>query len=108
MSATSICLVLSIALMPADHSPGNVGSKIEDFTLRDYRGGDYKLSDWNDKELIAVAFLGVDCPLANQYANRLETLNQEFHAYGVQFLGINSNQQDSISDIDRYVRNHKL
>jgi peroxiredoxin len=108
MSSTFICLVLSMALMAADQSPEKVGSKIEDFTLRDYRGGERKLSDWADKKLIAIAFLGVDCPLAGLYGHRLEELSQEFRSKGVQFVGINSNQQDAIADIDRYVREHRL
>ncbi|MFL5244455.1 MAG: redoxin domain-containing protein [Gemmataceae bacterium] len=94
--------------MPPHLEPGAVGFPISEFALRDYRGGERKLSDWADKKLIAIAFVGVDCPLANLYAARLEELAKEFQSQGVQFVSINSNQQDAVSDIERFVRAHKV
>jgi peroxiredoxin len=101
--------LLFFVLLAGPHSkPEAIGSQIDEFVLRDYRGGERKLSEWAEKKLIAVVFLGVDCPLASLYAARLEQLAKEFQSRGVQFVGINSNQQDSVSDIDRYIRTHKL
>ncbi len=49
-----------------------------------------------------VCFLGAECPLARLYGSRLESLGNEFAAEGVQVVGVNSNPQDSISDIRSY------
>jgi peroxiredoxin len=99
-------LCLTVLLFSGIHQ--SVGTAIEDFELRDYRGASRKLSDWKDAKLVAVVFLGVDCPLAKLYAPRLGELAREFDGQGVQFVGINSNQNDAITEIDRYARAHQI
>jgi peroxiredoxin len=108
MFSGTALLAFTTTLLLANEPPGNISRKIDDFTLRDYRGGEYKLSNWADKKLVVIAFLGVDCPLASLYGTRLEELSREFRSQGVQFVGINSNQQDTRADIDRNIREHKL
>ena len=55
-----------------------------------------------------VCFLGVECPLANLYAPRLNRLATEFKDRGVRFVGINSNLQDSMPELAAYVKKHEL
>ncbi len=55
-----------------------------------------------------VCFLGVECPLARLYAARLNDLADAFAADGVRFIGVDSNRQDSLADIQAYVRDHQL
>ena len=102
---------LAVALMAAgvalaDNSP--VGKKIEDFTLRDFRGKERSLSDFDDQSLVAVIFVGTDCPLAKLYAPRLEEMSRQFGPKGVTFLAINSNRQDSMTKVGAFARIHKL
>jgi peroxiredoxin/mono/diheme cytochrome c family protein len=85
-----------------------VGSAISDFTLRDYRGRERSLGEFADAKVVVVAFLGVECPLAKLYARRLEQLQQEFHAQGVVFLGIDSNRQDSVTELADYARKQEV
>ncbi|MFO0945526.1 MAG: redoxin domain-containing protein [Planctomycetota bacterium] len=85
-----------------------IGKKIPDFKLRDFRGTWHSLEDLKDSKLVVVAFLGTECPLVTLYAGRLEELSNEFAAKGVTFIGINSNQQDSITEIDHFVRRFDL
>ena len=54
------------------------------------------------KKLSVVCFLGTECPMARSYAARLSQLAAEFESRGVQFIGIDSNRQDSIADIREY------
>src|SRR5579871_2800109 len=75
------------------------GQKIADFRLHDFRGKEHALSEFKDRKLVAVAFLGTDCPLAKLYAPRLAELAAEFEKQGVAFVGIDSNSQDSLTDI---------
>ncbi|MEX2357046.1 MAG: redoxin domain-containing protein, partial [Pirellulaceae bacterium] len=51
---------------------------------------------------------GVECPLAKLYSQRLEQLHGEYAEQGVAILGVNSNQQDSLSKMAGYVRRHSL
>ena len=74
---------------------------IEPFTLAGLKP-DSKVvfSETPPKQLTALCFLGTECPLAKLYAGRLQKLADEFDT--VRFLGINSNVQDSLSDIEHY------
>lgn len=79
-----------------------VGRRIENFTLRDYRGAEHSLADYASSKVIVVAFLGVECPLVKLYASRLEELADRYAEQGVTFLGINSNRQDPPTKIGAF------
>jgi peroxiredoxin/mono/diheme cytochrome c family protein len=71
-----------------------LGKKIDNFTLRDFRGKPFQLSDLDDSQVIVVTFMGVDCPLVRLYGPRLEAMSNEYSPQDVRFIGINSNTQD--------------
>ncbi|MFO0948511.1 MAG: redoxin domain-containing protein [Planctomycetota bacterium] len=81
-----------------------VGTKIASFKLQDYRGKEVSLGDFADKPVIVVTFLGTECPLARLYAPRLQELAKQYEKKGVMFLGINSNRQDSVTELGHYAR----
>src|SRR5687768_9964993 len=99
------CLLLAIACSTgrawaADISSPGVGSnRIADFTLNDHAGAKRSFSEWKDKEVVVVVFLGTECPLAKLYAQRLADVDQKYAGRGVQVIGINSNQQDTLQEI---------
>lgn len=105
-SVGCLFVVLSAGVALAAGKAGNiqVGSKIEPFQLRDYRGADRSLKDFSDKKVVVLAFLGCECPVAKLYGPRLAQMAKEFEQKGVAFVGINSNQQDSSSDITKYAK----
>ncbi len=85
-----------------------IGRKIDAIALKDHRGNSGTLSDYADSKLIVVAFLGTECPLAKLYCGRLEQLSKKYPIGDLQVLGINSNVQDSLSEIEVSVRKHQL
>lgn len=85
-----------------------IGRAIEDFTLRDTYGQPHSLSDFRSAKAVVVAFVGTECPLAKLYAPRLVELSQEFPAEGATFLAINSNAQDSLTELAAYARIHEI
>ncbi|HET6879425.1 MAG TPA: redoxin domain-containing protein [Pirellulales bacterium] len=85
-----------------------IGRKIETFELRDYRGKTHALSDFGEKPVVVVVFLGCECPLAKQYAPRLRKLAEEYGSRGVAFLGIDSNSQDTLTELAAYARVHEI
>src|SRR5204862_81705 len=66
------------------------------------------LADWKDSKILVVAFLGTECPLANLYAPRLAELATKWEPKGVAFVGINSNQQDSITEVAAHAQQHHI
>ena len=92
---------------------GSVGAAdaarvVAPFTLNDSRGATVRSADFAHSKCLVVAFLGTECPLAKLYGPRLQTLANEYAPKGVQFLAINSNQQDSIAEITAYVKLHEI
>ena len=83
-----------------------VGQTVAEFKLNDVQGISRGLSDFEESKLVVLVFLGTECPLAKLYAPRLKKLANDFKARGVQFIGINSNRQDSLTDLESYVRLH--
>jgi len=90
---------------PAD---ARVDVKIEQFAFQDYLGTEHSFKEWRDKRAVVVVFLGTECPLAKLYGPRLTELEAEYGPRGVAFVGIASNQQDSLLEIGQYVRVHKI
>jgi len=99
------CLGLSAFARGGDVAGTSVlGRKAENFTLNDFYGKSHSLADFKDKKVVVLAFLGTECPLARQYGERLAELNHKCADKGVQFLGVNANRQDAITEIASYAR----
>lgn len=78
-----------------------------DFTLRSHEGREWSNSDFQDKQLVVVAFLGTECPLVKLYGPKLQKLNDEF-AEKLAVIGMNSNTQDSLTEINAYANRHEI
>lgn len=104
--------IASISLVAVQSSVASaetrIGRQIDNFELRDYRGKMRTLDEFSDKDLVVVAFLGVECPLAKLYAPRLQELYEEYSPRSVAFLGIDSNRQDSLTELAAHARIHGI
>ena len=78
-----------------------LGHKVAPFTLKDFRGKSHRLGDFHE-QLVVIAFLGTECPLARLYGPRLEELKATYATRGVAFLAINANLQDSVTELAAY------
>jgi thiol-disulfide isomerase/thioredoxin len=85
-----------------------IGRTIEGFRLHDCLGALRDLKEWNDRELVVVAFLGTECPLARLYGPRLAELAAAYGPKNVAFLAIDANQQDTLSEMAQYARVSKI
>lgn len=83
---------------------------VKDFTLKDADGAAhalYQLSE--EKSVTVVLFLATQCPIATDYAARIVALVKTYndkHEKKVQFIGINSNKQETIAEIAEYSKKH--
>lgn len=89
-------------------STSALGRKAENFTLNDFYGKSHSLAEFKDKKVVVLAFLGTECPLAKLYGPRLAELDKKYAKQGVQFLGVNSNRQDAITEIAAYARSSHI
>ena len=103
----SLSIVVGLFLDAAQASPA-MGRDVVDFRLPDHLGKEHALADFADRDLVVVAFLGTECPLAKLYAGRLQTIADEYAERGVAVVAVMSNAQDSLADIAAFVRQHKI
>ena len=96
--AFAVCLALPSAAQVSSN-------QVIDFALNDSDGRRHQLSDYGDSKLVVVAFVGIECPLVKLYVDRLSEIGEEYD--GVAVLGIDSNQQDSVAEIQHFVRTRK-
>ena len=98
-----------LARQPAATDADSVGQvKLRALDLADFRGRQWTLQDFSDQSLLVVAFLGTECPLAKLYSVRLQKLQQQYQARGVQVIAVMSNRQDSLEEIAAFARRQKL
>jgi peroxiredoxin len=83
---------------------GALGTKVDEFALADAYGREHRLSDYAERPVVVLAFLGTECPLARLYAPRLAALAKKYEGQGVVFLGINSNAQDNVTELKNFTR----
>ncbi len=96
------------SLHAAETPPSPLGKKIGNFKLQDFLGSWHALDDWHDKQAVVAVFLGTECPLAKLYGPRLAEMARQYESKGVAFIGVNSNQQDSLAEIAHYARVHGI
>jgi peroxiredoxin len=81
---------------------------VPDISLADIHRRARSLSSLRDKKAIVVVFVGVECPLANLYMPTLMELHKEFAGQGVQFLAINSNEQDTFVEVSAHSQDREV
>ncbi len=101
-----IALGMGVATAIADDLP--IGRTIDRFKLQDFQGAWHDWNDWSNRDLVVVAFVGTECPVAKLYGTRLTELAADYGSRGVQFVAIDSNQQDSLAELAQFARIHKI
>ncbi len=101
----SILFAAVLGLLPGGE-PGE--RRAVDFKLQDFRGAWHQLDEVKDRKFVVLAFLGTECPLANQYAPRLAELARSYEKKGVVFFGVDSNPQDAPSELARFAKDCDL
>jgi len=75
-----------------------LGRKLPPFSATAVDKTTYQSADGKQKVLV-VAFMGVECPLANLYYPRLVEVAKKYKGKSVGFLAINSNAQDTLDGV---------
>jgi peroxiredoxin len=81
---------------------GQAETTLAPFTLAALDGAPITVPAAKPSDYTVVCFLGTECPLARLYAPRLNALAAAFEPRNVQFVGIDSNCQDSAEDLQSF------
>ena len=111
-SCIALSLVVAGLVMPAAlrAAPGSlkIGDKPEDFTLTAPDGKQHSLYVKEAPKATAIFFLSTRCPISNRYNARMVGFAQEYGPKGVRFLGVNSNEPESMEDIDEHAKRYSI
>lgn len=105
----STTLFMFLSLLTAAQSGGvEIGDPAPDFTLPDFHGRPFTFAETASPRVLVLAFLGTECPLAKLYGSRLQEISDEYADEGVVVVGVFSNRQDGVRDIENYSLRHGL
>ncbi|MFO7446816.1 MAG: thioredoxin family protein [Ignavibacteriaceae bacterium] len=108
VSSVVLLLVLAFIINLTAENKLPEKSKVENFSLKDYNGKAHSLADYKKSKAIVLIFVSTQCPISNAYNTRMAELQKKYSSKEVTFLGINSNKQESISEIKSHAEENKL
>lgn len=86
----------------------SIGDRAEAFKLTDYQGREWQLSDFDNKKVIVISFIGTQCPLAKMYSTRLVELESHYRDQNVAFIAVDPNIQDSLAEMAAHAKKFKI
>ena len=81
--------------------------KAADFTLKDTNGKEIKLSSYQNQNVVLI-FVSTKCPYSNAFNSVMAKLANDYSSKGFVFLGINSNQAESVDQIANHAKENGL
>src|SRR5262245_52046840 len=108
-----ITLIVGLALFITLKTSANaapavaVGHPAPDFTLTDVNGQSHSLKDYRGK-IVALGFISTQCPVSNDYNERMRVIAESYGKKNVVFLGINANFNESPAEIKAHAAKHNL
>lgn len=84
-------------------SSAPVGTKLRDVSFRTLKDNTLHLDALVTQGPVVFVFLAAECPVAQRYAVRLKRMHAEFSAKQVTFVGIYSNENDTVEDVRAYI-----
>jgi peroxiredoxin len=81
--------------------------KAADFTLKDTSGKEVQLSNHRNENVVLI-FVSTKCPYSNAFNSVMAKLADDYSSKGIVFLGINSNQTESVDQIAKHAKDNGL
>jgi peroxiredoxin len=100
----SILFVFSFTAIFAGDSP----KVFENFSLKDYNGKEHALSDFSESKAIVIMFIATQCPVSNDYNERMAKIYADYKDKNIAFVGINSNKQEDVEEIKEHAAENGL
>lgn len=81
---------------------------VTSFKMHTLDGAHLHLSDFSHRKAIVVVFLGISCPISNAYLPSLKEMSKDYANDGVEFIGINSLNNESIGEMADHAREYEI
>ena len=83
--------------------------EVPNFTLKDVTDKAHSLEDLShEKKATVVMFISTQCPVFSDYNERIVALHNDYKDQAVQFIGINSNRNESVEEIAEHNKTNKF
>jgi peroxiredoxin len=79
-----------------------VGKKAPAFSLKDVEGKEHSLDEYLKSKYTVLMFIATQCPISNDYNERMVILHKDYAPKEIAFVGINSNKQESVEEIKEH------
>lgn len=80
-----------------------LGSKVPDFNVQDLQSNRVAFSSLKGDTTVVV-FVSTQCPISNDYNERMNTLFEEYSKKGVKFLFLNANANEPAAEVASHAR----
>lgn len=99
--------VLALATMTVfAQQMGQPGSKLDKFTLTSLDGAPETMQ--TSGKLTAVFFIATQCPISNDYNQRMQALVNEYQSKGISFVFVNSNDTEPAAEVKKHIQSNKF
>jgi len=101
----SAALLGPIGSMAATRRPARIGEPVPPFSAASVQGEQVSLeSAIREHKAVVVLFTSTVCPYANYFALHVRELSETYGPRGVLFVGVNSNNWESLQDVVDHMR----
>jgi peroxiredoxin len=102
----ALAAVAALALPALADSPA-IGSAAPAFDLKTVDGKSFSLADAEkSSSYVVVMFIATQCPYSNGYNDRMRDMAAAYAKKGIQFVGINSNNTESVEETAAHAKQH--
>ena len=98
-------IFISVFSMNASAATVKMDKEVPNFTLKDTTDKARSLKDLShEKKATVIMFISTQCPVSNDYNERIVALYNTYKDQNVQFIGINSNRNESVKEIAEHTK----
>jgi peroxiredoxin len=107
---TRLCLLAALCAtaLTATATGAEIGAPLPDFSATSLDGGQISLAEaTKSHKAVVVLFLSTACPYAEYFADHFRELDETYRPRGVLFVGVNSNQYETVEEMREDARKHR-
>ncbi len=104
-----LCTFIVTASQPETEESIKLDEKVKDWSLKDTENKTKSLKILSEeKKVVVLIFLATQCPVVDDYVERINSLFQDYKEKDVQLVGIHSNKHETLDEIKKYREKHKF
>lgn len=104
-----VVICITVASEKETKQLAKIDEKVKEWSLKDTENKIHSLKKLSEeKKVIVLIFLATQCPVVDEYIDRINSLNNDYKEKKVQLVGIHSNKHETIEEIQKYSEKHTL